>query len=71
MEKPNRFTIHDKRDGSWLEQNYEPGAYYYDNPNFDVWVDTRHEAKSRLYQYLERKKRNVIDWDNLTQRNNS
>ena len=57
MEKPYKFWVFDKelkKDVDGAEYNSEQliPAYYAYNKRYQVYVDTRYEAKKRLFEYL-------------------
>ena len=53
MEKPYKYLIHNliTRD---LSETNDISAYYLNNPDFDVWEDTRYEARVRMYKYWQK-----------------
>jgi hypothetical protein len=54
MEKPYKYAVKDNRSGEFTEKNYISGYELY-NMNFVVWIDTRYEAKLRLFRYWQKK----------------
>ena len=66
MIKPYRYAVHNLITGEWSETNIDPGYFHThgyvptkDDPNISiyqqtkqVYIDTRYEAKLRLYKYL-------------------
>ena len=53
MNRPQQYTIRNKRTNSYDETN-NLSAYYLNNQGFDVWEDMRYPARMRLYKYWQR-----------------
>lgn len=76
MNRPYKYSILDKKTNRWTETNIEPLLFQLqtyeptENPNVSVltqtkicFIDTRYEAKKRLFEYLhqERKRKCIYE----------
>lgn len=59
MTQPFRFTIICNKTGNISERNYAPMNSEFERGNIRVYIDTRYDAKLRLYKYVMFKKYGV------------
>jgi len=53
MNRPQKFSIHNRTTGKWTETN-NLSAYYLNNSLYEVWEDMRYPARTRLYKYWQK-----------------